>query len=88
MRETRGHLDFAKKPLRPDLRRYIRAQNLERDRPVVTKVASEKHDGHSAFAQGTLDDVTAGEPGFQALLKVAHELHPLNDKLKSRKLTQ
>jgi hypothetical protein len=76
MIETRSHPDLTKKSFRANLGRYLRPQDLDRDGTLVAEVASKKYNGHSPFAEWSLDEVSASEAGFEALLKLTHRYIP------------
>jgi hypothetical protein len=66
VREPGSHLDLAKKPVRPDLGGNLGPKDFHCDGTLVSVVAREIHDCHSAFAELALDGVSSSEAGFEA----------------------
>ena len=77
VREPGGHFDLAQKPVRSDFCRDLGTQNFYGDCALVTQVASEIDDGHSAFAELSVHDVAAGEPKLETPLEVIHVDWPI-----------
>ena len=72
VRQARGHLDLAQKPVCADLGGDFRPEHLERYTPVVTQILDKEDDGHTAFTELALHNVAASEAGFEACLQVGH----------------
>jgi hypothetical protein len=60
------------KTLRPDDCGQLRLQDLERDLALVLEVVGQVDGGHAAFAELTLDGVSAFEGGVQAGDGIGH----------------
>ena len=65
-------LDLAQEPLRPERRRELGPQDLDRDRAVVLQILGQVYGGHAAPAQFPLQAVPVGQSGSQSLWVVGH----------------
>ena len=65
-----GDLDLAKKPIRPEDRRQLGPQHLDRHRAVVFQVVRYIDRRHAAASELPLDGVAAGKGGVEALAGV------------------
>jgi hypothetical protein len=59
VRESRSHLDLAEESLRTNFRRYFGSQDFHRNSTLMPQIASKVYDGHSTFAELSLDGVAA-----------------------------
>ena len=57
--------DLAQEPVGAERLRQLAVKHLERDRSVVSQVMRQKHRGHPAASQLTLDAVAVGQGGLQ-----------------------
>src|SRR2546427_1078755 len=72
MGEPSGDLDLAQEALGPDGGSKLRAQDLERNGPVMANVVGEIDRRHSPAAEFALDRVTPGEGDLKAGQLVCH----------------
>jgi len=64
--------DCAQEPLDAEHRAELGAEDLERDRAVVLRVARQEHGGHAALPDLALDTVAIGERSGQARERISH----------------
>jgi hypothetical protein len=65
MLESGGYADFVEEAVWPESSRELRAEDLERDRAVMAKVAREVDPRHAAPAEFTLDSVAVSQEGSE-----------------------
>jgi hypothetical protein len=71
--QSRCEANFLEKSVRPEDRRDLGMQNLERDRPIVSRVVSTLHDRHPSAADFFFYPVAAAEKdGFRDWMGVGH----------------
>ena len=66
MRESRGELDLAQKPIAAERCGEIGVERFERDVAAVLDVVREVHRRHAASAELALDAVAVGERGEES----------------------
>ena len=59
--ETSGELDLLEKAIRPQVRREVGMQDLDRHSAAMLDVLGQVNRGHRPFAQHTVNPVAAGE---------------------------
>jgi len=74
--EPCGDLDLALEPLPDLLRRPIRMNRLDRDRPVVLAVLCQVDRSHPALAEHSLELVAVAQLFVESLMWVEHRLGP------------
>ena len=72
MLQVGGELDLGQESLGADDGRQLRAQQLERDPPVVPKILRQVHRRHPACADLTFDPVAVGERYLEPAEKLGH----------------
>jgi hypothetical protein len=65
MLQRRGELDLLQETLRPDDRRQLRMQHLDRDAPAMTKILGEIDRGHSAGTELAFESVAIDQRGYE-----------------------
>lgn len=72
MLQVRGGLDLAEEALGADHRREFGLQHLDGDLALVLEVLGEVDGGHASLPELTLDAVSVGEGGGEAIKRSAH----------------
>jgi hypothetical protein len=65
--------DLGQEPLRPDHRRQLGPEDLERHLPVVADVFRQVDRGHAAGADLAVDPVAVGQGGLEPAEKFGHQ---------------
>src|SRR5207247_1234009 len=77
-------LGLTQNPVRPESRRQLRAEHLERHLTVMLDVVREIDGRHAAAPQLSLDDIAAGEGGGEAVALIS--LHGSSSKIIAHRL--
>ena len=72
MLQSGGELDLTQEPLAAEGDGDLWAERLERDEPLMPRVAREVHERHAAASQLTVDDVVRRERGIQLHKGISH----------------
>src|SRR6185437_15715282 len=70
--EPSSKADLALESLGAEHGREVGMENLQRDWPIVAKVAGQKHRGHAAATELALDRVAARQSAIQPRAEVRH----------------